>query len=169
LVGSNTSRTDSSGNLDVTPIAACANPTDIVISPDGSTAYVTCWGGGVDVLKTATNTVSATIAVSGASGEAITPDGQTLYPTDTAADEVKPITTATNAVVVPIALCSTTFDPAPLGIVITPDDSSAYVASSNAVWPIDLAIAIVGSPISASATLTSGGTAILIRFGIAIH
>ena len=68
-----------------------------------------------------------------------------------------------------ITVSSTTFDPAPLGIVITPDGGSADVASSNAVWPIDLATAIVGTPISAPAALTSGGTAILSRFGIAFH
>ena len=136
-----------------------SNPTDIVISPDGTTAYVTCSGGGVDVLKTVTNTVSATIVASGASGEAITPDGQTVHLADTAADEVIPITTTTNAVDAPITLSSTIFDPAPLEVVVTPDGSSACVASSNAVWPIDLATATVGSPISASAALTSGGTA----------
>ena len=53
----------------------------MAIAPDGSTAYITNHNSNnVSVLDTATNTISATVAVgTSPAGIAITPDGANVY------------------------------------------------------------------------------------------
>ena len=53
----------------------------MAVSPDGTTAYIAIAGSNsVSVMDTATNTVTATIAVgSGPHGVAVSPDGTTAY------------------------------------------------------------------------------------------
>ncbi len=130
-----------------TPIDVCKTASHIAISPDGTTAYITC-GTSVEVLDLATNTVTATIAVT-AGSEALTPNSQTLYVTDAASDQVIPISTSTDTVGTAIAVSSS-----PVGIAVTPDGSRVYVVGSNAtVTPIDTATAAAGTPISVSGTV----------------
>jgi YVTN family beta-propeller protein len=115
------------------------NPESIAISPDGTRAYVPfffnhgfgAFGGGLAVIDTATNTVSATSIPLGfqivPEGIAITPDGARAYVTESQNDTVLVVDLAAGAVTgSPIAV-----GPNPEGIAITPDGSRAIVVNSN--------------------------------------
>jgi YVTN family beta-propeller protein len=73
------------------------SPIDIALSADGRTAFVTkASPPAVDVIDTATNSVTGTIAVDTPSGIAVTPDGQRVYVTAQSAGRVLEIDTVSN-------------------------------------------------------------------------
>jgi YVTN family beta-propeller protein len=79
------------------------------------------------VIRTATNTVVATVAVGlNPSGVAVTPDGQYAYVTNNSDNTVSVIATATRTVVatVPVGM-------APDWVAVTPDGKHAYVVNSG--------------------------------------
>lgn len=125
---------DIATNVAGTPIGVGAGPNDVVVSPDGKTAYVANQNptpGTVSVIDTATNNVTATIpAGNQPAGITITPDGKTVYVTDYGSGQVTPINTATNTVGAPITVGNN-----PETIVVSPDGSTAWVANqgSNSV------------------------------------
>jgi YVTN family beta-propeller protein len=76
------------------------------VTPDGSKVYVTnakrLGPGTVSVIATATNTVTATIAVGVTpGGVAVTPDGSKVYVANFNSKSVSVIATATNTVTCP--------------------------------------------------------------------
>ena len=70
-----------------------AGPHGVAVSPDGTTAYTANQGGSsVSVINTATNTVTATIAVGSFPREvAVSPDGTTAYITNYGSNSVSVI------------------------------------------------------------------------------
>jgi YVTN family beta-propeller protein len=111
-------------------------PAGIAFSPDGAIAYVTNeQDGTISVIDTATNSVTATITLTGSINPrflAITPDGKTLYVPGGGIgfpDGVQAVSTATNTV--------TTVIPLPPGqalavaVAITPDGKHAYVLTRD--------------------------------------
>lgn len=132
-----------------TPITVGSFPSGIVISPDGTTAYVDNGGSGsngkVTPVDLATGAAGTPIPVgTGPLDIAITPNGATLYVTDWGDGKVVPISTATNTAGPAIPVGNSPFD-----IAITPDGATAYVANcgSNTVTPINLATNTPGTPI----------------------
>ena len=115
-----------------TPITVGKRPGQIVVTPNGKTAYVIA-GGSVVPIRTATNTALKPIkGTSGASYIAITPDGMTAYVAhccfSQSSDEITPIDIATNTALKPI-----TWKPGPAwgaSIAITPDGKTVYIAST---------------------------------------
>jgi YVTN family beta-propeller protein len=86
----------------------------VVLSPDGTRAYVSSRRGTVTVIDTASNTVVATVAVAGSPGaEAISSDGSRLF-----------VSTATNAVVV-----SLTVGDDPGGIAVTSASAGNFLVT----------------------------------------
>jgi YVTN family beta-propeller protein len=87
------------------PIPVATSPTDIILSPDGTTLYVTCWSGVVSVISTATNTVTATVQITTSTAgnywlkSALTPDGLYLYVPNQNAQSVVMVSTQTNTIV----------------------------------------------------------------------
>src|SRR6185369_3929406 len=109
-----------------TIITGITLPSSIAITPSGAFAYVT-GSGGVAVIDTATNTVTATVpAGSSVVGVAITPNGAFAYVTRPQNSEIIVISTATNTVVQHILLGFP-----PNGIAITPNGAFAYFSSSE--------------------------------------
>jgi YVTN family beta-propeller protein len=98
----------------------------MAITPDGHRAYVTDRNNTVSVINTATNTVVATVKVSGPYNVAFTPDGTRAYVTRPFVNRVTVIATATNTVIAEIISPSR-----PFGIAITPDGTHAYVPHSS--------------------------------------
>jgi len=99
-----------------------------VVSPDGTTLYVTNVNHNtVSVYSTVNDTLLSTISV-GANPEfmSISPDGIMLYVTNSVGNTVSIISTATNAVV-----ATDTVGTAPEGISITPDGSCIYVINTG--------------------------------------
>jgi len=133
-----------------TPITVGSYPSDIVITPDGSTAYVANGGDGLgDGMVTPVNLVTGAVGTpipvgNGPLGIAITPNGATVYVTDWEGDTVTPISTATNTAGTPIPVGDSPYE-----IAITPDGDTAYVANcgSNTVTPISTATNTAGTPI----------------------
>ena len=104
---------------------------------DGSTVYVANEGANtVSVIATASNMVTAVIPVGIAPlGVAVTPDGITVYVTNSFQDNtVSVIATASNTVtaVIPVGIT-------PFGVAVTPDGSTVYVGNvtANTVSVID--------------------------------
>jgi YVTN family beta-propeller protein len=132
-----------------TPIPVGQYPTGVVVTPDGTTAYVGGGGSGgagfVTPVNLATGTAGTPIPVGcGPLGLAITPDGATVLVTNWCSGQVVPISTATNTAGPPIPVGNSPFE-----VAVTPDGSKAYVANcgSNSVTPINLATDTAGTPI----------------------
>jgi DNA-binding beta-propeller fold protein YncE len=131
-----------------TPIAVGSVPTDIAITPDGTTAYVANWGGTVTPVALDSNTAGTPIPIDGdPMWIAITPDGAKAYVANVNKGTVTPIELATNTPGSPINLGKSL-----TGIAITPDGSTAYVTrvdtnSVGSVIPIELATNTPGTAI----------------------
>jgi DNA-binding beta-propeller fold protein YncE len=121
------------------PMIPFSGPGDIVMSPDGRTAYVVNYNGadpassGVVPVRTATNTPGPMIPVADPGAIAITPNGKTIYVASADAPgaeygRVTPIRTATRTTGPAIHVGIT-----PVAIAITPDGKTAYVLSE----PVD--------------------------------
>lgn len=125
---------------------APADPSSLVISPDGATAYVTLSGtNSVAVMTLATGTVSASILVGQAPGGiAITPDGSRVFVANYGDNTVSVIETASRMV-----SQSITVGNAPDAVAVTPDGRHAFVANwtDDSVSEIDVASASVLSTV----------------------
>ncbi len=147
-------------NTPGTPIALGGQSAGIAITPDGKTVYVVVDGancsvrGSLTPITVVTDTLGTPIPVGIAPyGVAITPDGNTAYVTNFSGSgatcgsdgSVTPITLATNTPGAPIVLDHGN----PLGVAITPDGKTAYVASEGnvTVTPITVATNTAGTPI----------------------
>jgi YVTN family beta-propeller protein len=127
-------------NSVITTIPLASDPLDIAISPDGSKVYVTsipvlhtdtCK---VNVINTATNTVTATIPIEVGYpqyGIAISADGSKVYVAG-AEDSISVISTATNTVTANIKV-----DIDPFGLALSPDGSKLYVVN-NASYTVNV-------------------------------
>ena len=112
---------------------------NIVVSPDGATAYFTnnqpAPNGAVSVVDTQSNSVTTSIPVGdNPIGIAITPNGSKAYVANITSGDVSVIDTASNSVITTINV-----GPTPLGIVVSPDGSKVYIAHrfSNFISVID--------------------------------
>jgi DNA-binding beta-propeller fold protein YncE len=163
--GSSVTPINTATNTAATPISLHGNFGEgaIAITPDGKTLYaLTINPDTVVPINTATNTAGTPInvhvfpwglpdfAALAATQFVITPDGKTIY-LGTGSDSVIPISTATNTVGKTIqfgADCRSQPLVHPnMGIAITPDSKTAYVACENAVIPMSTATNTPGTPI----------------------
>ncbi len=160
-------------------------PDAVAITPDGSYAYVAVYvyktangatkNGVVDVIDTSTNTVTTTISLTKPpaglapipTAVAITPNGCSVYVTDFDNDIEDVIDTSSNTVTTTITLTDAP-DLGPYGVAITPNDSTAYVATyynyntstyTTIVDPLDLSNNTLGSTI----TVGSGPYAVAVQ------
>ncbi|MCW3015543.1 MAG: beta-propeller repeat protein [Solirubrobacterales bacterium] len=132
-----------------------------VITPDGTTVYVT-GRAGVTPLSTATDTASAAIPVGPwPEGIAITPDGRTVLVVS--GDGVIPISTVTNQPGARIVVDRPTG-----GVAVAPDGRTAYVVTgSSTLTPIDLSTGTTGAVIAlahpgSALAITPDGTSVLV-------
>ena len=160
-------------------------PDAVAITPNGSYAYVAVYvyktansateNGVVDVIDTSTNTVTTTISLTKPpaglapipTAVAITPNGCSVYVTDFDNDIEDVIDTSSNTVTTTITLTDAP-DLGPYGVAITPNDSTAYVATyynyntstyTTIVDPLDLSNNTLGSTI----TVGSGPYAVAVQ------
>ncbi|GAA3887759.1 hypothetical protein GCM10023084_45400 [Streptomyces lacrimifluminis] len=130
-----------------TEIPVGKNPGEVVVSPDGRTAYAANQGSDtVSVIDVASAKVTATVAVGDVpAGLALTPDGRTLWVADYSDDAIQPIDLATGTAGAQIAVGD-----GPENMAITPDGTTLYVANihDSTVSPVDLTTGSAGSPIA---------------------
>jgi YVTN family beta-propeller protein len=124
------------------PVKVGGIPRAIAFAPDGQTAYVAA-GNEVDVLEG--GAVVKEIALgSGASGLAVSPDGSRVYVTSASAKTMQTINAATNKLTgSPIVVGGE-----PAEIALSADGDSAYVATGEAIVPINLTTGIAGTAIA---------------------
>lgn len=146
--------------LEAGPITVGGAPVAVVISPDGTRAYVADdTGSAVKVLDLTQGTTWAQQPIGALDGAAITvgahpaalalsPDGSLLLVGSTGDNTVSFIDTGTRQVVATVPVTS------PQAIAITPDGTRAYVASGGAVVAVDL----VGRALGGSVTVGGGLT-----------
>lgn len=105
-----------------------SSPEGICVSPDGTKLYVAnYYSDSVSIINTATNTVSAAIAVGiGPLGISVSPDGSKVYVTNIYDSTISVINTTSNTVSATIPVGS-----GPAGVSISPDGSNVYIANSN--------------------------------------
>jgi YVTN family beta-propeller protein len=117
---------DLTTNTLLTSIALGGIPSEVVLSPDGTRAYVTTYNlDRVWVIDTIANNVIAGIPTGPSPfGLALTPDGSKLYVTNNGSNTVSVISTATNTV-----SATMTTGTNPVGVAITPDGARAYVTN----------------------------------------
>ena len=105
------------------------------MTPDGSRAYVTNYGGNsVTPITVSSNTAGSAIAVgTNPFGVAFSPDGTKAYVANIGSNNVTPITVSSSTPGTAIAVGGQ-----PYGVAFSPDGSTAYVANylSNTVTPI---------------------------------
>lgn len=122
------------------------NPGEVVVSPDGRTAYAANQGSdSVSVIDVPTGEVTATIAVGDVpAGLALTPDGKTLWVADYSDDAVQPVDLATGTAGAKVAVGD-----GPENMAITPDGSTLYVANihGSTVTPVSLPAGKAGTAI----------------------
>ena len=100
------------------PFPGYSQASGIVITPDGTHAYVADTGSnGLWVIDTAKRAIVAALPVSASNGIAITPDGKHVYVGNSV------IETATNTVVATLPVFGS-------GIAVTPDGEHVYLAST---------------------------------------
>lgn len=129
-------------NLVDAPIKVGGIPRGIAFAPDGQTAYVAA-GNEVDVLERGAVVKEIPLG-SVASGLAVSPDGTRVYVTSGTAKTVTTIDTATDKVTgTPIVVGGE-----PDEIALTANDDSAYVATGEAIVPVNLTTGIAGTPIA---------------------
>jgi YVTN family beta-propeller protein len=125
----------------------------ITLSPDGGCAYIANSGNNhvVTVLDTATNTVSARIALPESIDLAVSPDGKWLYVTHF--DGVTVVDTATNQIDTDIDVGKGTTATVGRGIAFSPDGHAAFLTTggSNSVAVIDAATRAVIATIDVGA------------------
>ncbi|MGW3645983.1 beta-N-acetylglucosaminidase domain-containing protein [Streptomyces sp. NPDC000878] len=130
-----------------TEIPVGNNPGEVVISPDGRTAYAANQGSDtVSVIDVGTAKVTATVAVGDVpAGLALTPDGRTLWVADYSDDAIQPIDLATNTAGTKIAVGD-----GPENMAITPDGTTLYVANihDSTVSPVNLSTGKAGTPVA---------------------
>jgi DNA-binding beta-propeller fold protein YncE len=147
--------TDTAGK----PIQLREVPSQILITPNGKTAYVLGLAAGpaeIIPIATATNTpekaITVGMTVGGADQMAITPDGKTLYVISWTKEGggpsyVIPIATATNTPGKPIKIQNADT----VGIVMNPDGRTAYAIGQSAtgteIVPITTATNTPGKPV----------------------
>jgi len=147
----------------------------IAVSPDGSKVYLTNPAlNTISVYNTATNTVSATIAV-GVSpyGISVTPDGSLVCVTNPASNNVSIINAATNTVIAAVPVDSTPFSfgnfikvgsgCTPVTFTITVNPTTAVITHTNALSALNT----VYGTASASSSFTVSG--IQITNGILVN
>jgi YVTN family beta-propeller protein len=123
-------------------------PLGPVVTPDGAHVYIANFSNSVNVVATATNTLTATITDASMSGPleaAITPDGKTVYVTNEISNKITVISTATNTVTTAVPVGQI-----PDGLAITPDGAHLYVSNGadNNVSVISTATNTVSATIS---------------------
>lgn len=130
-----------------TEIPVGNNPGEVVVSPDGRTAYAANQGSDtVSVIDVATAKVTATVAVGDVpAGLALTPDGRTLWVADYSDDAVQAIDLTTGT-----AGAKITVGDGPENMAIPPDGTTLYVANihDSTVSPVDLATGRAAAPIA---------------------
>lgn len=161
--GSGAERTNTA---DLTMVALAHRPTGVAVTPDGSRVYLTVLDlhpdgldfGGVTVVETATDTVTATLDLGrNPRGIAISPDGGRVYvpSVDPLRGEsvLNTIDTATDTVVARVVLGRHTTPPT--GVALSPDGALAYVVtvpgpgrSSGALHVVDTATGTVADRIA---------------------
>lgn len=124
------------------------NAWGIVLSSDGSKAYLanSYWADSVHVIDTATNTITAMVAVgSEPRGIVLSPDGTKAYVTNSGSNSVSVINTTTNTVTTTIVTGN-----GPQGITISRDGSKAYVTNitDNSISIINTATNTVTATVS---------------------
>ena len=113
---------DTATNIVTATIPVGSFPASVVVSPDGTRAYVGNLTETVSVIDTASNAVVATVGGGGSGAIAISPDGKSLYVSNPTS--VLVVSTATNSVVATIAVANP-----PLAAAITPDGAHLYLLS----------------------------------------
>jgi YVTN family beta-propeller protein len=118
--------TDSNVVIATIQVGEC--PEGVMITPNGTRAYVTnCSSHTVSVIATDNNTVIATIQVGEyPKGVAITPNGTKVYVPNFHNATVSVIATDSNAVIATIEVGKE-----PIGVAITPNGTRAYVTNSG--------------------------------------
>jgi DNA-binding beta-propeller fold protein YncE len=147
-------------------IQVCNGPALERLKPDGSQLWVACYSGGITVVDTATDTVTATIRADlhlGLGGVVFSPDGATAYTTadDGPGAGVHVIDTATDAITATISAGPYSG----FGMALSPDGSKLYLAvqGKDEVAVVDTASKAITSTfplagVSDAGTLNPAGT-----------
>jgi YVTN family beta-propeller protein len=126
--------------LNVVPTAPF-NDGNMVVSPNSESLYVaacadTPFASELLVINTQFGTITAavplfngTVRQSGAIGIAVTPDGTTVFVSNSISGSVSVIDAATNSVIT--TLTSPTIGPVPAGLAVSPDGKELWVANSG--------------------------------------
>jgi DNA-binding beta-propeller fold protein YncE len=140
-----------SGVLQTTVPLGVSSSTSVVLTPDGTTAYVSDGGAAhdVNVVNTVTHTLGTPIvAGSDPFFLAISPDGSTVYVVNDGDDTIQAISTATNTISSAVTPGSATGN---FVVAVSPDGKNVYVTGSTDV-------AIMSADLSDSVSIAAPGT-----------
>jgi YVTN family beta-propeller protein len=142
---------DTSTYKPVTEISVPGGLGEIALTPDGSTLLCTSNAGRVVLISTASNKVTGAIHLTPnngfLSGIAISPDGTAAYVTDAANNLLLAVDLAsqTQTASIPVGTSPTT-------VAVTPDSSTAWIATSVGLQIVDIASQQVSGPVALPGT-----------------
>jgi len=117
-------------NTVIATIPVGVDPVDVVLSPDGTGAYVLTGDGSVWLVDLGTNTrIGEYVAGSDSRAMAISADGTRLYVTSAGLDQVTVIDTA--RILDPSVVAQIPVGVDPTAVVLSPDGTRAYVTNSS--------------------------------------
>jgi YVTN family beta-propeller protein len=130
--GHSISLIDTVRRVAVAAIQVGERPFDVVVAPDGSTAYVALLSrpGGVDVVDLDARRVRTTLPLGPTARLAISPDGRRLY---VANGDVSVIDTASDATLATLPTVAAG------ALSVSPDGATLYASTSSSVLAIDIA------------------------------
>lgn len=111
-------------------------PTDVTVSPDGTSVYSVDDGGYISEYKRAAdgslflNNGSIQASVNALTSIAVSHDGLSVFVVDFTGEAIYQFNRAGNGVLTPMATLSVPTGLSPHGIVISPDDAAVYVANT---------------------------------------
>ena len=145
--------------LNTTAFSVSPNPDAIVLSPDGTRAYVAGeTHRGINVVNTATNSVIASVGVgSSPTGLALSPNGRYLYVANMFSNTVSVVDTTTLTVVATVPVGNS-----PAQVAVSPDGTRVYVTNNGSST-----ISVINAAGASSSVITTigGGSA---PYGIVI-
>jgi YVTN family beta-propeller protein len=151
----------------VNTISGITNPSRVVVTPDGATAYVLGTDGNVTPVNTSTNTAGPAIfAATGASDIAISPDGNKVFVGNGSFNTIKVISTTSNTVT--DTFTGDSMSDTPDRLAVSPDGTKLYIANRGVSPYLTIRNSTTGAQIGSDIPIGAGTPFLVFPSAVAV-